>query len=350
MAEGSRQHFCESCGTEIRPTANFCTNCGAAQKPDQQVAGQPETLPQDGMVGGTRYFYRKTPAIISTRWLATTVVVILLLGGGVSWALISGHTPWQEASQPTPPPSEQTATQESATPSEQTTTQESSTSSEQAATQGSSTPSEQPATQEAATPSEQSATQEESATPSEQTATSNSNKGVVAPTGYVLEDCQQGVGATGKTIYYRAPLPPQEGGRMHTYWFECVHGKGDSPIVNVVSSPSTGGKPQILGSGGPYCAFSTVDMNIGCALEPITEEDLMNPPTGEQSAALASSPPGRTAPFPDGSCPSNFPIKGNAQSNLYHLTSSKSYNKTKAEDCFATERDARNAGYIKAQD
>ena len=319
MAEGSRQHFCANCGTEISPTANFCTNCGAAQKPDKQVAGQPQPLPQDGMVGGTRYFYRKTPAMISTKWLATTVVVILLLGGGVGWVLESGHAPWQGASQPTPPTSEQPATQGSSTPSEQTPTQESSTSSEQTATQGSSTPSEQTATQESATPSEQTPTDN-----SEDATTSNINKGVVVPTGYVLEDCQQGVGATGKTIYYRAPLPPQEGGRMHTYWFECVHGKGDSPIVNVVSTPSTGGKPQILGSGESYCAFSMVDMNIGCTLEPITEEDLMNPPTGEQPAALASSPPGRTALFPDGSCPSDFPIKGNAQSNLYHLSSSKS--------------------------
>ena len=97
------------------------------------------------------------------------------------------------------------------------------------------------------------------------------------PAGYVLEDCQQGTGATGKTIYFRPPLPPEPGGRMHTYWFECVHREGSSAIVNVVSSPSSGGEPEILGTGGPYCAFSTVSENVGCALEPITSQDLMNP-------------------------------------------------------------------------
>jgi hypothetical protein len=96
------------------------------------------------------------------------------------------------------------------------------------------------------------------------------------PSGYVLEDCEQGVGATGKTIYYQPPLPPEPGFRMgHTYWFRCVHPIGSSPVVNVVVSPSGGG--DIVGDEGPYCAFSTVSRNIGCALEPITSQDLMNP-------------------------------------------------------------------------
>lgn len=97
------------------------------------------------------------------------------------------------------------------------------------------------------------------------------------PSGYVLEDCQQGTGATGKTIYYRPPLPPEPGGRMHTYWFRCVHRTGDRAVVNVVSSPSTGGEPKIVGDEGPYCAFSKASENVGCALEPITTRDLMNP-------------------------------------------------------------------------
>lgn len=95
------------------------------------------------------------------------------------------------------------------------------------------------------------------------------------PTGYVLEDCQQGIGATGKTIYYRSSLPPEEGGRMHTYWFTCVHRAGASGIVNVTSS--RGSPPRIMGDANPYCAYSTVSKNVGCALEPITSKDLMNP-------------------------------------------------------------------------
>lgn len=97
------------------------------------------------------------------------------------------------------------------------------------------------------------------------------------PSGYVLEDCQQGTGATGKTIYYRPLLPPEPGGRMHTYWFRCVHPAGANAVVNVVSSPSSGGEPRIVGDSGPYCAYSKASGNIGCALEPITTRDLMNP-------------------------------------------------------------------------
>jgi hypothetical protein len=139
---------------------------------------------------------------------------------------------------------------------------------------------------------------------------------------------------------------------MHTYWFECVHRKGASPVVNVVSSPSSGGKPEILGSGGPYCAFSTVDKNIGCALEPITEEDLMNPPKPEPATTVVgatSIQPG-VAPLPDGySCPSDYPIKGNIRQNssekIYHKPGWQYYPKTKPEECFATESDAAVEGY-----
>lgn len=95
------------------------------------------------------------------------------------------------------------------------------------------------------------------------------------PAGYVLEDCQQGIGATGKTIYFSPPLPPEPGGRMHTYWFTCVHRAEDGAIVNVAGSP--GSPPRIMGNANPYCAFSTVSKNVGCALEPITSKDLMSP-------------------------------------------------------------------------
>jgi zinc-ribbon domain len=331
LSEGSGHLFCENCGTEIRPAANFCTNCGVAQKPDQQGAGQAERSAQDGLAGGTRYFYRKTPATISTR-LAIIVmgIFLLLLASGVvlGHVLPEQYTAWLGASQPTPPPSEQTATQESSTPSEQT------------------------AMQESSTPSEQTATSNDE----DITTTSNSNRTVVVPTGYVLEeDCQQGVGATGKTIYYRPPLPPEEGGRMHTYWFECVHRSGASPIVNVVSSPSSGGVPEILGAGGPYCAFSTVDKNIGCTLSPITEEDLMNPPTGVDTQSTTTvektTPIGRgVAPLSDSyRCPPGYPIKGNISQNtsekIYHEPGWRFYDVTKPEECFATESDAESAGY-----
>lgn len=97
------------------------------------------------------------------------------------------------------------------------------------------------------------------------------------PAGYVLEDnCQQGTGATGKTIYYvpiNVPGKPETG---RNYWIECVHPKGEDGVVgrNDVTNTSSGLQ---LKKANPYCALSDADRNIGCALEPISKKDLMNP-------------------------------------------------------------------------
>lgn len=50
-----------------------------------------------------------------------------------------------------------------------------------------------------------------------------------------------------------------------------------------------------------------------------------------------------------GSCPADFPIKGNANSYLYHTPDSPFYYRTKAELCFATEESARKNGYHSAK-
>lgn len=51
----------------------------------------------------------------------------------------------------------------------------------------------------------------------------------------------------------------------------------------------------------------------------------------------------------DGSCPYDFPIKGNANSFLYHVPDSAFYYRTKAEVCFSTEEAARKNGYLSAK-
>jgi large subunit ribosomal protein L17 len=57
-------------------------------------------------------------------------------------------------------------------------------------------------------------------------------------------------------------------------------------------------------------------------------------------------------PTPSGACPSDFPIKGNMDSYIYHLPDSKYYWNTNAEWCFKSEEDAKNMGYrpIKPQE
>lgn len=54
--------------------------------------------------------------------------------------------------------------------------------------------------------------------------------------------------------------------------------------------------------------------------------------------------PSRTSPK-GWNCPSGAPIKGNAQSMIYHMPSGAYYTATKPEACFSTQAAARSAGY-----
>ena len=71
----------------------------------------------------------------------------------------------------------------------------------------------------------------------------------------------------------------------------------------------------------------------------------------DESSALAATeiadavPAGSHAPLEDGSQPEGFPIKGNADSMLYHVPDSRFYNSTVAEIWFADAEAAEAAGY-----
>jgi hypothetical protein len=95
---------------------------------------------------------------------------------------------------------------------------------------------------------------------------------------------------------------------------------------------------------------------IGDATEATTEA----PPTGEAIAAPASPPvtpesPASTgaAGVPEGAvrgdgsatCPPEFPVKGNAQSMIYHTLESRVYEQTIAQLCFSSPEAAETAGY-----
>jgi hypothetical protein len=65
-----------------------------------------------------------------------------------------------------------------------------------------------------------------------------------------------------------------------------------------------------------------------------------------RSSRRAANPPqGAVAAPESGSCPADFPIKGNANSRIYHMPGESSYESTVPEYCFATEDDARAAGF-----
>jgi|TARA_Y100000034_G_scaffold98336_1_gene120383 hypothetical protein len=50
-------------------------------------------------------------------------------------------------------------------------------------------------------------------------------------------------------------------------------------------------------------------------------------------------------PMKGGDCPDEFPIKGNADSFIYHTPAGLFYMQTRAEVCFATEEAAFRHGY-----
>jgi micrococcal nuclease len=69
------------------------------------------------------------------------------------------------------------------------------------------------------------------------------------------------------------------------------------------------------------------------------------PPTATSVPPMPTKAGGRADPETRNRCPASHPIKGNADSGIYHVPGGQFYNATNPEDCFATEEDARTAGY-----
>ena len=65
---------------------------------------------------------------------------------------------------------------------------------------------------------------------------------------------------------------------------------------------------------------------------------------GKATAAAPTAPAGAVAAA-DGACPASHPVKGNADSHIYHLPGGPSYDRTVAEVCFAGAGAAEAAGF-----
>jgi large subunit ribosomal protein L17 len=84
-----------------------------------------------------------------------------------------------------------------------------------------------------------------------------------------------------------------------------------------------------------------------------TEDTAVEEPTAEAAVEVEESAsddehpygPGSHAALEDGSQPEGFPVKGNADSMLYHVPDSEYYDRTVAEVWFATAEDAEAAGF-----
>jgi hypothetical protein len=117
----------------------------------------------------------------------------------------------------------------------------------------------------------------------------------------------------------------------------------------------------------PFRPLPGYGLGIGRAAMPIAAESLEAvTDTAEGTVAaipaaaseLPASPEPAVHAIPAGAvagdgtmtCPPGFPVKGNAQSLIYHTTASRSYLATIAEFCFATPEAAQIAGYRAAKD
>jgi large subunit ribosomal protein L17 len=67
-----------------------------------------------------------------------------------------------------------------------------------------------------------------------------------------------------------------------------------------------------------------------------------------EAAAAVALPDGAVAATEDGAAPEGYPVKGNADSGLYHEPDGQWYDQTIAEFWFASADDAEKAGFTKA--
>ena len=81
------------------------------------------------------------------------------------------------------------------------------------------------------------------------------------------------------------------------------------------------------------------------AAAPKVEVEAVAEPVALVDAEVVEAPAGSHAPLEDGSQPEGFPVKGNADSMLYHLPDTRFYNSTVAEIWFADAEAAEAAGY-----
>ena len=71
-------------------------------------------------------------------------------------------------------------------------------------------------------------------------------------------------------------------------------------------------------------------------------------PSPDEGAAAGASTGDWVEPV-EGVCPATHPIKGNAQSGIFHVPGGMSYDRTVPERCYASEADAEADGFRKAK-
>ncbi|GAA1723699.1 hypothetical protein GCM10009710_00580 [Aeromicrobium alkaliterrae] len=103
-------------------------------------------------------------------------------------------------------------------------------------------------------------------------------------------------------------------------------------------------RPGLAVQRGDMAAFMYRLRNGGTP--PVVDGSGCRPPAPPQPPV---TPTGPVAPVDAYNCPAHAPIKGNANSGIYHVPGGQYYAATKPEQCFRTEADAVAAGYRRSQ-
>jgi hypothetical protein len=89
----------------------------------------------------------------------------------------------------------------------------------------------------------------------------------------------------------------------------------------------------------------SVDISEPAAAAPVAPAAALAGTSTEASSIASDVPAGAVRGDGSAVCPPGFPVKGNAQSKIYHAPESRVYEQTIAELCFATAEAAHAAGY-----
>jgi SH3-like domain-containing protein len=125
----------------------------------------------------------------------------------------------------------------------------------------------------------------------------------------------------------------------------------DAPAGAAIA-PTSSPAEAIPPTAVPAAKASEPTAAIGSGAQPATSEPVAPAaaPAKPTAPAIASKAAGAGVRPQGGACPASHPIKGNqgSRSNvdwIYHTPQSRSYAATNPEECFATEAEARAAGY-----
>ena len=167
-------------------------------------------------------------------------------------------------------------------------------------------------------------------------------------TGYASVSKTSAATATVPKLLKSAPTPTISGKRTVTSVLTAVPGSWSPAPVKLTYQWYRSGK-AITGATSSRYRLKSADAGKTITVRVRGSKSGYASVTKTSAATARIGYPGRTAPASKWNCPSWAPIKGNANSMIYHVPGARYYKATAPEECFRTESAARNAGYRRAK-